>query len=82
MKLKIVDCKCVFKIKNDDFGNPLRYKARLVARGFSRQYLTDYNKTFAPVARILTFRLILACVDQINLAVHHMDVKTAFLKKY
>lgn len=75
----IVDCKWVFTIKNDEFGNPLRYKARLVARGFSQQYLQDYNETFAPVARISSFRFILAFSNQFNLLIHHMDVKTAFL---
>lgn len=75
----IVDCKWIFTIKHDEFGKPLRYKARLVARGFSQEYLTDYNETFAPVARIASFRLMIAFANQYNLSVHHMDVKTAFL---
>lgn len=57
----------------------MRYKARLVARGFSQEYLTDYNETFAPVARIASFRFIISFANQFNLLVHHMDVKTAFL---
>ena len=75
----IVDCKWIFTIKYDEFGNPLRYKARLVARGFSQEYLIDYNETFAPVARISSFRFIVAFANQFNLLIHHMDVKTAFL---
>lgn len=75
----IVDCKWVFSLKNDEFGNPIRYKARLVAKGFSQKYLIDYNETFAPVARISSFRFILAFANQHCLLVHHMDVKTAFL---
>lgn len=75
----IVDCKWIFTIKNDEFGKPMKYKARLVARGFSQEYLIDYNETFAPVARITSFRFILAFANQFNLLVHHMDVKTAFL---
>ncbi len=69
----------MFTIKPDEFGNPIRFKARLVARGFSQQYLVDYDETFAPVARISSFRLMLAFANQNNLLVHHMDVKTAFL---
>ena len=75
----IIDSKWVFSIKTDEFGNPVRYKARLVARGFSQQYQVDYFETFAPVARISTFRIILALANQFNLLIHHMDVKTAFL---
>lgn len=75
----IVDCKWIFSIKHDEFGNPKRYKARLVARGFSQEYLSDYNETFAPVARIASFRFLISFANQYNLSVHHMDVKTAFL---
>lgn len=77
--VNIVSCKWVFTIKNNELGEPVRYKARLVARGFSQQYLEDYDETFAPVARITTFRLIMAFANQNDLLVHHMDVKTAFL---
>lgn len=75
----IIDCKWVFNIKNNEFGKPIRYKARLVARGFNQQYLCDYNETFAPVARIASFRFIVAFANQFNLLIHHLDVKTAFL---
>ena len=75
----IVSCKWIFTIKTDVQGNPQRYKARLVARGFNQTYPADYTETFAPVARISTFRLLLAIANQFNLLVHHMDVKTAFL---
>ena len=75
----IVDCKWIFTIKNDEFGNPFKYKARVVARGFSQESLIDYSKTFAPVARILRFRFILAYANQFNLMVHHIDVKSTLL---
>ena len=39
----------------------------------------DYNETFAPAARISSFRFIIAFANQFNLLIHHMDVKTAFL---
>lgn len=75
----IVDCKWIFTIKYDEFGKRVRHKARLVARGFSQEYMMDYNETFAPVARISSFRFITSFANQFNLLVHHMDVKTAFL---
>lgn len=75
----IVGCRWVFNIKRDEFGNPIKHKARLVAQGFSQQYLVDYNETFAPVSRMTSFRAIAAISNQFNLMLHHMDVKTAFL---
>ncbi len=75
----IIDCKWVFSIKLDEFGRIYKRKARLVARGFTQQYLIDYDETFAPVARIASFRFLIAFANQFNLLIHHMDVKTAFL---
>lgn len=75
----IVDCKWVFTIKTDEHGNPFKFKARLVARGFSQQHKIDYDETFAPVSSMPSFRIIIAIANKYNLMVHHMDVKTAFL---
>lgn len=75
----IVDCKWIFSIKHDEYGNPLRYKARLVARGFRQEYPSDYSETFAPVARMDSFRFMIAFANQHQLLIHYMDVKTAFL---
>ena len=75
----IVNCRWVFAIKTDKFGNLSKYKARLVAKGFTQEFMVDYNETYAPVARIPTFRMMMAFANQNSLFVHHMDVKTAFL---
>ena len=65
----IVNCKWVFTIKVHEFGNSFKYKARLVTRHFSQQFLSDYNKTLALVARIGSFRFILAFANQFNLII-------------
>lgn len=75
----VIGCRWGFSIKYNSDGNPERYKARLVAQGFTQQYLLDYTETFAPVARMTSFRLIMSLAVNKNLHVHHMDVKTAFL---
>lgn len=76
---KAIGCKWVFKIKTDEGGNVARFKARLVAQGYSQKFGTDYDQVFAPVARQTTFRILLIMASIMGYLVHHFDAKTAFL---
>ena len=71
---RVVDNRWVFKRKLDDDGNTTRYKARMVARGFSQVKGVDYNETFIPVMRTL-----MALAAAKKLKINFFDVKTAFL---
>ena len=75
----VVGCKWVFKVKRNADGDVSRYKARLVAQGYSQEAGQDYEEVFAPVARYSSIRSVLAIANQLDLEVHQMDVKTAFL---
>ena len=75
----IVSCKWLFTKKCDAHGTPIRFKARLVARGFSQIPGIDYHETFSPTLRITSFRLLLAMTAYLNLEVHHVDIETTFL---
>lgn len=76
---KPVTSKWVFKLKHKPDGSIEKYKARLVARGFTQEQGINFQETFAPTLRKETIRYLLNFALQNNLEVHHMDVNCAFL---
>ena len=62
-KKKVVSCKWIYKIKEGIPGaEPRRFKARLVARGFTQREGIDFTEVFSPVVRHASIRVILALV--------------------
>jgi transposase InsO family protein len=76
--VNVVGAKWVFNVKAKD-GIVTRFKARLVARGFSQQHGVDYEETYSPVMKYKTLRLLLAIVAAHDLELELMDVITAYL---
>ena len=76
---QVVGSKWVFDIKPAAHGRPERYKARLVAQGYSQVPGIDYQETFAPVASYDSVRVFLSIVAIEDLELVACDVDTAFL---
>ncbi|MCO5595088.1 hypothetical protein L7F22_049126 [Adiantum nelumboides] len=76
---KLVTCNWLLRKKFHSDGSVSRYKARLVARGFSQVPGMDYNETFSPVLQITTFRVLIAIAAQFHFLLHQMDVRIVFL---
>nr|GEV00777.1 retrovirus-related Pol polyprotein from transposon TNT 1-94 [Tanacetum cinerariifolium] len=75
----IIALKWIYKVKLDEYGDVLKNKAWLVAKGYRQEEGIDFEESFAPVARIEAIRIFIANVASKNMTIYQMDVKTAFL---
>jgi len=57
----------------------VRYKARLVEKGYAQREGIDYNEVFSSFIKHSSIRILLALVAQYELDLDQLDVKTAFL---
>lgn len=63
---KAVGFKWVFTIKHKANGYVDRYKARLVTKGFTQTYGTDYEETFALLVKMSSTRVLLSVVANLD----------------
>jgi hypothetical protein len=74
-----VGFKWVFVRKRNENNEVVRYKARLVAQGFTQRPGIDFNETYSPVMSGITFRYLISMAVQNRLSMQLMDVVTAYL---
>jgi len=76
---KPIGIKWVFKKKMNSEGKVKKYKAHLVAKGYSQVSGIDFVYIFSLVAKVAFTILLLSIVAAFDFEVEHMDVKTTFL---
>ncbi|KAM2686026.1 hypothetical protein EV2_008967 [Malus domestica] len=77
--VKPIDYKWVFMRKRNENNEIVRYKARLVAQGFSQRPGIDYEEKYSPVIDVITFRYLISLVVSEKLNLQLMDMVTAYL---
>ena len=77
--VKPVGYRWVFVRKRNENNEIVRYKARLVAQGFSQRPGIDFEETYSPVMDAITFRYLIHLTVSEGLEMHLMDVVTANL---
>ena len=76
----IVSVRWVYDVKlENDMQTIKKYKARLVARGFSQREGIDYDDIFAPTMNLKSMRILLALAARDGIEVQQYDVSNAFL---
>jgi hypothetical protein len=78
----VVGTKWVFRNKQDQDRIVVRNKAKLVAQGYTQAEGLDFGETYAPVARLEAFRILLAYACAHNIKLYQIDIKSAFLNGY
>ncbi|GKE54479.1 retrovirus-related pol polyprotein from transposon TNT 1-94 [Tanacetum coccineum] len=73
----VIALKWIYKVKLDEYGDVLKNKAWLVAKGYRQE--EGFEELFTPVARIEAIRIFIANAATKNMIIYQMDVKTAFL---
>ena len=76
---KAVGLKWVFKTKFKADGSLQKYKARLVVKGYSQTYGTDFEETFSLVAIFEPIRVFIALAVQLQWPIYQLDIKSTFL---
>jgi hypothetical protein len=76
---KVIPLIWVYALKTDEYGDVIRFKARLVAQGCKQVEGVDCDQTFAPVSTHACRRVLLNIAATENLEIHQVDIKTAFL---
>ncbi|KAH9071839.1 hypothetical protein Ae201684P_020098 [Aphanomyces euteiches] len=79
---KSIGSRWTYAKKTNAAGEVVRYKARLVCKGFSQVQGVDYLDTFSPVVKMTTVRTCMDLTAAKKLAVLQADADTAFVQAF
>jgi DNA polymerase zeta len=71
-----------FKIKTNSDGSIDKFKARIVARGFTLIQGIDYIEIFSPIIKLNSIKVLLILTTRYKLGMHQLDVKKTLLSNF
>ena len=77
---RAIGSRIVFKKKLDGHGQRIKFKARIVAKGFSQVPGEDFTETFSSVAKFTTLHVFLVLAAHLDFEIHQVDVVAAYLQ--
>lgn len=79
---RVVDYKWIYKVKEELSSKDLvKFKARLVATGFTQVEDVNYNDIFSHVVKYTTIKVILALIACFDWELEQLNVKITFLHR-
>ena len=76
---KAIRCKWVYTVKYKANGTVERYKARLMAKGFTQREGLDFTEIFSSVAKMTSVKIFLAIAAMQGWHLVQLDVNNVFL---
>ena len=75
-----VGCRWVYTVKISPDCRVDRLKARLVSKGYTQIYVSDYYDTFSPVAKIASIRLLFSMVAVRSWPLYQLYIKGSLIQ--
>ncbi|GKC66818.1 retrovirus-related pol polyprotein from transposon TNT 1-94, partial [Tanacetum coccineum] len=69
----IIALKWIYKVKLDEYGDVLKKKAHLVAKGFHQEEGLDFEESFTSIAHLEAIRIFIANAASKNMTVHQPE---------
>jgi hypothetical protein len=77
--VQVLKARPVYKIKRDSHGNILKFKVRIVVKGYLQKFGVSYFDVFAPVSTVDGIRVLISLATQRDWGIRQFDVSTAYL---
>jgi hypothetical protein len=75
----LISSRWIFTYKQNDKGEIIKRKSRLVAKGYTQQFGIDYKETFSPTLKQDSIRIFTSISAQHNFNIEQIDVNAAYL---